>query len=82
MTTYERVRTIIEQMAMWALDYRSPECHDEDVVARVAGRDVTVGCLRWAFEDYFKVPFSNYQQSPKEWHRIQEEAKAKKVANG
>jgi hypothetical protein len=46
------------------MEYRSAEHHEGDVVASVLGIEVTVGLLRRAFEQYFGLPFSDYQREP------------------
>ena len=58
-----RIDVIIEQMALWAEDYRSPECHDSDLVAKLGDYELTVGCLRWAFARYYGVPFK-FKETP------------------
>jgi hypothetical protein len=68
LTNHERLEKVIEQMAMWAMDYRSPAHHDNDVIAMLGESPVTVGCLRWAFERYYDMPFTQYQESPKAWY--------------
>lgn len=64
MTAYAWIERAVEPLAVWAMEYRSPEHHDSDVVASMLGVDVTVGLLRRAFEQYFGLPFGDYQHAP------------------
>lgn len=59
-----RVEILTEQMAHWALDYRSAENHDTDLVGVIADIAITVGTLRKAFERHYLTPFKTFQFPP------------------
>lgn len=63
---HTRVEQLTEQMAHWALEYRSAENHDTDLVGVVADIAITVGTLRKAFERYYLTPFKTFQFPPQE----------------
>ncbi len=73
MPKYARLDKIVEQMALWAMEYRNPAHHDGDVVAVLGGEDITIGLLRRAFERHFSLPFARYQESPRTWAELQAE---------
>ena len=64
MTAYRHVQRVIRPFALWAMEYRSAEHYEGDVVASILGIEVTVGLLRRAFEQYFGLPFTDYQREP------------------